>query len=588
MHGVGDLRVEQTPTPEPGPGQALVRVRACGICASDVARIFETGSYRLPLVPGHEFAGDVERLGPDAAGLEPRMRCTVYPLIPCGACDPCRSGVPHLCDAYDYLGSRTDGAFAEYVVAAAHNCIALPSDVDYAAGALTEPCARRLAARERRWYSRPPACSRRICCGEAGGRKHASLQQPVGGRNMASEVTLPEAEYSALLRREVRVVGSWNSIPWGLAHNDWSAVGELMAHVGRGCHPPPCQVRRAAACPPYSVAPLPAGAGERGAGADALGGVPPPGAAGDVIWWRSRPGCEMNHLAGGTPAPPVGEGVDKFKVGDRVATAADVPCGVCDYCRAGMGNNCAINYALGYQFQGGFAELLALKGITVDYGPVHHIPHGMSYETATLAEPLACCLNGLERSFLAPGDSVLVIGAGAAGILLVEAAKALGATQVILAQRSRRRLELARQFRADALIATEKQELVAAVMNFTAGRGVDIAITACASPEAQEQALAVIAPRGRCAACGRVNYFGGLPRGSRAVSLDSNVIHYKECYVHGSHGSVPRQHRVALDLLANGQVRAAGLITHRFALEQIADAGGAQEGRLGLKVLVEP
>jgi L-iditol 2-dehydrogenase len=296
---------------------------------------------------------------------------------------------------------------------------------------------------------------------------------------------------------------------------------------------------------------------------------------------RVKPPQILGHeIAGDVVA--VGAGVDKFKVGDRVATAADVPCGVCDYCRAGMGNNCAINYALGYQFQGGFAELLALNRITVDYGPVHHIPHGMSYETATLAEPLACCLNGLERSFLAPGDSVLVIGAGPAGILLVEAAKALGATQVILAQRSRRRLELARQFRADALIATEKQELVAAVMNFTAGRGVDIAITACASPEAQEQALAVIAPRGR------VNYFGGLPRGSRAVGLDSNVIHYKECYVHGSHGSVPRQHRVALDLLANGQVRSEGLITHRFSLDQIAQAFAAQEQRLGLKVLVEP
>ena len=318
---------------------------------------------------------------------------------------------------------------------------------------------------------------------------------------------------------------------------------------------------------------------------------------------RVKPPQILGHeIAGDVVA--VGAGVDKFKVGDRVATAADVPCGVCDYCRAGMGNDCAINYALGYQFQGGFAELLALNRITVDYGPVHHIPHGMSYETATLAEPLACCLNGLERSFLAPGDSVLVIGAGPAGILLVEAAKALGATQDVRARhalplptssRSRRRLELARQFRADALIATEEQDLVEGVMAVRArhalplpGRGVDIAITACASPaggappEAQEQALAVIAPRGR------VNYFGGLPRGSRAVALDSNVIHYKECYVHGSHGSVPRQHRVALDLLANGQVRSEGLITHRFSLDQIAQAFAAQEQRLGLKVLVEP
>jgi L-iditol 2-dehydrogenase len=296
---------------------------------------------------------------------------------------------------------------------------------------------------------------------------------------------------------------------------------------------------------------------------------------------RVKPPQILGHeIAGDVIA--VGAGVEKFKPGDRVATAADVPCGVCEYCRDGMGNNCAINYALGYQFQGGFAELLPLNQITVNYGPVHHIPDGMSYETATLAEPLACCLNGLERSFLKPGESVLIIGAGPAGILLAEAARALGATLVILAQRSRRRLELAREFRADAFIASDEQDTIQAVMELTGGRGVDIAITACASPEAQEQALAAVRPRGR------VNYFGGLARGSRPISLDSNVIHYKECYIHGAHGSVPRQHRVALELLARGRVKVDGLITHRFPLEQIAEAFAAQEQRLGLKAVVEP
>jgi L-iditol 2-dehydrogenase len=124
--------------------------------------------------------------------------------------------------------------------------------------------------------------------------------------------------------------------------------------------------------------------------------------------------------------------------------------------------------------------------------------------------------------------------------------------------------------------------MIEAVTELTGGRGVDIAITACASPEAQEQALAAVRPRGR------VNYFGGLPRGSRHVALDSNVIHYKECYVHGSHGSVPRQHRVALDLLARGRVKVDGLITHRFSLEQIMDAFAAQEQRVGLKAVVAP
>jgi L-iditol 2-dehydrogenase len=100
---------------------------------------------------------------------------------------------------------------------------------------------------------------------------------------------------------------------------------------------------------------------------------------------RVKPPQILGHeIAGDVVA--VGAGVEKFKVGDRIATAADVPCGVCEFCRNGMGNNCAINYALGYQFQGGFAELLPLNQITVNYGPVHHIPDGMSYETAQLPQ----------------------------------------------------------------------------------------------------------------------------------------------------------------------------------------------------------
>jgi L-iditol 2-dehydrogenase len=141
LYSVGDLRLEQAPTPEPGPGQALIRVRACGICASDVARIFETGTYRFPLIPGHEIAGEVERVGSGTRGIAPGTRCTVYPLIRCGVCESCRAGLPNLCDTYDYLGSRSDGGFAEYVAAPAENCIALPRNVSFAAGALTEPCA---------------------------------------------------------------------------------------------------------------------------------------------------------------------------------------------------------------------------------------------------------------------------------------------------------------------------------------------------------------------------------------------------------------------------------------------------------------
>jgi len=247
-----------------------------------------------------------------------------------------------------------------------------------------------------------------------------------------------------------------------------------------------------------------------------------------------------------------------------------------------MGNVCPINYALGYQFPGGFAEYVLLNQTTLRYGPLHHIPKSLDYPLATLAEPLACCLNGLERSQLRPGDTVVIIGAGPAGCLLAMASKALGAAKVILAQRSRPRLEMARITGADVLVLTSEEDLAERVMEETSGLGAEVVVVACASPEAQAQALRLVKNRGH------VNLFAGLPPGSPPIAVDTNLIHYKECYVHGSHGSLPRHHRAALDLLAAGRIKPAGLITHTFPLEAILEAFQVVEERRGMKVVVTP
>ncbi|OIN98093.1 L-threonine 3-dehydrogenase [Candidatus Desantisbacteria bacterium CG_4_10_14_0_8_um_filter_48_22] len=276
-----------------------------------------------------------------------------------------------------------------------------------------------------------------------------------------------------------------------------------------------------------------------------------------------------------------GAEVKAFSVGDRVAIGADVPCGSCVFCRNGMGNNCRINYAIGYQFQGGFAEYIPLNATTVKYGPVHKIPSGLSYEEAALAEPLACCINGLELSQVKLGDSVVVIGAGPIGCMLVIMAKVMGAKKVMIAQRSKKRLELARSTPADVVISTTEEDLVKRVMEETEGRGADVVMVACASPEAQEDAIRIVANRGR------VNYFGGLPKGTRNISIDSNIIHYKEAYIHGSHGSIPRQHKTALDIIASGKIKIKDMISRRFPLDRTLDAFAAVENREGMKVIVE-
>lgn len=129
-----------TVPPAPGPEWALVRVAWSGICNSDLHRGFGGGAYRYPLIMGHEFSGTVER--PAAAGRRTAgERVAAYPLIPCRRCPPCRAGEYALCLNYDYLGSRRDGAFAEYVWVPDANLLTVPAEVGLREAALTEPCA---------------------------------------------------------------------------------------------------------------------------------------------------------------------------------------------------------------------------------------------------------------------------------------------------------------------------------------------------------------------------------------------------------------------------------------------------------------
>lgn len=141
LHGIGDLRYEDVAKPKPGEGTVLVAVRAAGICGSDIPRIYRTGAYSHPLIPGHEFAGIVEETGTgvDVGWLHKRVG--VFPMIPCMECPQCQKRQYEMCRHYDYLGSRSDGGFAEYVRVPVGNLMELPDDVSFEQAAMLEPMA---------------------------------------------------------------------------------------------------------------------------------------------------------------------------------------------------------------------------------------------------------------------------------------------------------------------------------------------------------------------------------------------------------------------------------------------------------------
>lgn len=139
LHGRREVRVEEIPTPRPGPGEALVRVQMTGVCGSDVPRVLSDGAHFYPLVLGHETAGEVVAVGPGAdAGLVGR-RVAVAPLLPCHRCPRCTSGNYAQCPDYSFIGSRVNGGLAEFLVAPVANLTGLADQVSFRDAAFFEP-----------------------------------------------------------------------------------------------------------------------------------------------------------------------------------------------------------------------------------------------------------------------------------------------------------------------------------------------------------------------------------------------------------------------------------------------------------------
>lgn len=142
LYAPADLRVETVNFDDNlNNDQALIRVKAAGICGSDLDRIMKTGTYSFPTIPGHEFCGEIVKVGSHSSTYKVGDRVAVAPILPCYRCDSCQQGHYGQCDNYNYLGSRTDGGFSEYVKAPLENLVPLPDSVLYSHGAMVEPAA---------------------------------------------------------------------------------------------------------------------------------------------------------------------------------------------------------------------------------------------------------------------------------------------------------------------------------------------------------------------------------------------------------------------------------------------------------------
>ena len=142
LYAPADLRIEEVPVPGlSSADDVLINVKAVGICGSDIDRVLYTGTYSFPTIPGHEFCGVVAQAGECAGEFKEGDKVVVAPILPCGKCDSCVQGNYGQCDNYSYLGSRTDGGMAEYVVAPKRNLVRMPESMSFEEGASVEPAA---------------------------------------------------------------------------------------------------------------------------------------------------------------------------------------------------------------------------------------------------------------------------------------------------------------------------------------------------------------------------------------------------------------------------------------------------------------
>ena len=141
LYGNEDLRYDDYPMPEIKPGYVKVKIKATGICGSDVPRVLNNGAHFYPVVLGHEFAGDITEIGEGVTTLAVGDRVSGVPLLPCMKCDDCQTGNFALCKHYSFIGSREQGGFADYVVLPEHNAVKFNPSISYEQGAMFEPSA---------------------------------------------------------------------------------------------------------------------------------------------------------------------------------------------------------------------------------------------------------------------------------------------------------------------------------------------------------------------------------------------------------------------------------------------------------------
>ncbi len=293
-----------------------------------------------------------------------------------------------------------------------------------------------------------------------------------------------------------------------------------------------------------------------------------------------RPGVVLGHEVSGT-ITELGDGVEGYETGTLCGVSPIFACGVCRYCQTGLENLCESARVVGYEVDGGLGEWMVIPAVGVRAGRLVPAPDGIPPEQLSLAEPLACCLNGLDQYRVEVGDVVVVLGAGPIGLFHLQLARIGGARAVVVSDPSPSRRSVAAELGADVTVDPTGDDLTAVVADLTGGRGANVAVVCIGRPALVNDALNLVGKRGR------VSVFAGLA-GKGWAEVEANLIHYKEITVVGAANSGRADYERAVALISSGRVDTARMVTHRYPLDKTAEAIESVAGGEGIKVAVLP
>ncbi len=300
----------------------------------------------------------------------------------------------------------------------------------------------------------------------------------------------------------------------------------------------------------------------------------------DVIEWyriKTAPRVLGHEMTG--KIVEVGEGVDRYKIGDRVFVSHHVPCNACHYCLNGHHTACETLHKTNFD-PGGFAEYVRVPKINVELG-VYPLPKEVSFEDGTFIEPLGCVVRGQRLAQIKPGHSVLILGSGTSGLLHVQLAKALGARRVIATDINDYRLEAAQKFGADNVI-NGKEDVPAALRKVNENRLADKVIVCTGALPAFYQALKSVDKGGTV-------LFFAVPEPGRDVSIPLNEFWRNEITMMTSYGASPTDLTEALEIIRTHKVNVHEMITHRLSLAETGEGFRlVAEAKECIKVIIEP